>query len=385
MKGKLISTWVVLTLGLFSCGVIADEFTDAENSLKSSVHRNLGCDECHQLDRQAKTVSTDYITCGICHTAEAAGYAKSPHVKGRDISVEDVPTCQDCHGSHDIENVQDPHSRTSHLNSVAICIKCHEDDTRTKKFDMLPESEMIVAYENSVHGQALLKDGNENAPACIDCHGSHTFLPADDPESPVYKTHIAATCGHCHVEIAEHYTASVHGTALAKGVIESPTCTDCHGEHNIKKHLDPDSKVFAVNIPKTCSACHTSEKVVAKYGLKADRIATFKESFHGIAVELGEARAANCASCHGVHDIFPQSDPRSMIYKDNIGKTCGQCHDDLPEDFVQGMVHTSAEDQASGGKFYVRKFYWWFISILIIGFVIYRILEYKRRAQRVEK
>ena len=28
--------------------------------------------------------------------------------------------------------------------------------------------------------------------------------------------------------------------------------------------------------------------------------------------------AANCASCHGVHDIRPSSDPKSMIYKDNL-------------------------------------------------------------------
>jgi DnaJ-class molecular chaperone len=176
---------------------------------------------------------------------------------------------------------------------------------------------------------------------------------------------------------------SVHGTALAVGVLESPTCTNCHGEHDIRAHLDPESKVFASNIPKTCSDCHTSELIVGKFGLKPDRIATFAESFHGVAIELGETRVANCASCHGIHDIYPQTDDRSLISAANIESTCGKCHEDLPEDFVKGAVHTSARDKASGGKFYVRQFYIWFISILILGFVIYRVLEYKRRVKRV--
>lgn len=385
MKG--IYTQIIVSFLLVISPLIssADDFEIAEEQLQSSVHSELACDACHKINEKQKAVIEEGILCGRCHLEEAKSYSLSPHVEGRTVSLEDVPECYDCHGSHDIVPVQDPASRVNHINSVQVCITCHEDDEKIEKFDVLPESEMIVAYERSVHGQALIIDGNMDAPACVDCHGSHTFLPSDDPTSPIYKTHIAATCGNCHTEIAAHYTESVHGTALAEGILESPTCTDCHGEHDIKGHGDPSSKVFAVNIPKTCSACHTSEKVVAKFGLKADRIATFKESFHGIAVELGETKAANCASCHGVHDIFPQTDPRSMIHASNIDKTCGQCHEDLPADFVQGQVHTSAADESSGGKFYVRKFYYWFIPILIVAFILYRILEYKRRAQRVEK
>ncbi|UCE24812.1 MAG: hypothetical protein JSU74_01820, partial [Candidatus Zixiibacteriota bacterium] len=67
----------------------------------------------------------------------------------------------------------------------------------------------------------------------------------------------------------------------------------------------------------------------------------------------------------------------------NIQTTCGQCHEDLPEDFAQAAIHTSASDKSSGGEFYVRQFYIWFISILILAFVIYRVLEYKRRVRRV--
>ena len=351
--------------------------------LGNSTHAALGCNDCHNVDPDQRHKDIDDVICGQCHVEAAEGYAKSPHVEGREVSVEDIPTCVTCHGGHAVLSVDDPESVTNHLNSVAICIKCHEDETITHKFDVLPEPQMIKGYENSVHGRALLVDGNLKAPACVDCHGSHSFLPSDDPESPLFKTHIAMTCGQCHADIAATHVSSVHGTALAEGIMESPTCTSCHGEHDILAHLDPESRVYATNVPKTCSDCHASERVVGKFGLKADRIATFKESFHGVAIELGGTNFANCASCHGVHDIYPQSDRRSLIHSDNIERTCGGCHDDLPEDFVRGAVHTSATDQSSGGEFYVRKFYIWFISILILGFIIYRVLEYKRRVKRV--
>ena len=351
--------------------------------LQGSVHASLTCTDCHSIDPKVPHAGNRAVFCGKCHNAEAESFSKSPHVLGRQANIEKLPTCITCHGGHEVLAISNPNARTNHRNSVKLCIACHEDEQLTGQVPNMPTASAIKAYENSVHGRALMIDGNMKAPACVDCHGSHNFQPSDQPESPVYKSHVAATCGHCHHDISQTYTESVHGTALVKGVLESPTCTSCHGEHNIAKHLDPESRVYATNVSKTCSDCHASEKVVGKFGLKADRISTFKESFHGAASELGDPRVANCASCHGVHDIYPQSDPRSLINAANIQSTCGKCHDDLPEDFAKGAVHTSATSSSSGGKFYVRQFYIWFISIIIVAFIVYRVLEYKRRIKRV--
>jgi hypothetical protein len=348
-----------------------------------SIHASAACTDCHTVDPTTRHKGNRTVFCGKCHQEEAESYSKSPHVKGKQASIEKIPTCVTCHGGHDIQKALDPNSRTSHRNAVKICIACHEDQKLTDQVAALPRPAMIKAFENSIHGQALLIKGDSTAPACVDCHGSHSFLAPDDPNSPVYKTHIAATCGRCHDEIAKTYSESVHGHALATGKLEAPTCTNCHGEHSIKAPSDPESKVYATNVSTTCSDCHTAEKIVAKFGLKADRIATFKESFHGAATELGDKRVANCASCHGVHDIYPQSDPRSLINTANIQNTCGKCHEGLPADFARGAVHTSSTMKESGGKFYVRQFYIWFISLLILGFIIYRVLEYKRRIKRV--
>ncbi len=351
--------------------------------LAGSIHQGLACADCHTVDPKTRHAGNRAVFCARCHLKEAEGYNQSAHVKGRSQGIDKLPTCIICHGGHDVLAVADPKAKTNHANSARICIKCHEDQQLTDKTPAMPSVARIKSYENSVHGTALLVKGNMQAPACVDCHGSHSFLPADDPNSPIFKTHIAQTCGKCHGDIMAVYNESIHGISLAKGVLESPTCTNCHGEHEILKQSDPGSKVFAANVSKTCSDCHASEKIVAKVGLKADRIATFKESFHGIGTALGDTTVANCASCHGVHNIFAQSDPRSTINPTNIEKTCGECHEGLPADFAQGAIHVSAKEKSSGGAWYVRKFYIWFISILILIFIIYRVLEYKRRVKRI--
>ncbi len=353
-------------------------------TLDLSVHKDADCIDCHKIDPEKKHAGEKGVLCGNCHEDIEETYCRSPHQNGQQDNIDLLPNCVKCHGGHDILRSDDTNSITNRKKIIKICISCHEDEKLTSEVNQIPEAAMIKSYENSVHGKALLIDGNEEAPSCIDCHGSHSNLPSDNPDSPIYKTHIAETCGKCHLEEAKHFQESIHGETLSKGVLESPTCTNCHGEHNIKAHLDPESKVYATNVVKTCSGCHTSEVIVGKYGLKADRIETFKESFHGVAIEFGETKAANCASCHGVHDIYQQSHPKSLINKDNIQATCGKCHDDLPADFSQGTFHKSASDKESGAEYYVRNFYVWFITILIFGFIIYRVLEYKRRVKRVE-
>lgn len=348
---------------------------------QNSVHSSLLCNDCHLVDAKKPHVETPSVNCGECHAEAFENYSKSPHMRNGD-KTDRLPTCVTCHGNHGIRGIEDPFSWTFHKNSIKICTSCHTDSDLNAQTDQIPIPSMIKAYEKSVHGLALIEKGILDAPSCIDCHGSHSFLPADNPESPVYKSSVANTCGKCHEEIVEQYNLSVHGRTLMQGVSESPTCTNCHGEHNILTHLDPESRVYATNISTTCSECHGSEAIVGKYGLKADRVETFKESFHGVAIEFGETRVANCASCHGVHDIYPQSDPNSLIHTDNIVKTCGNCHEGLPADFARGTIHLSSSDKDGGGAFYVRRFYYWFIPIIIFGFIIYRVLEYNRRSRR---
>ena len=67
---------------------------------------------------------------------------------------------------------------------------------------------------------------------------------------------------------------------------------------------------------------------------------SYADSYHGLAIKGGKLTAANCASCHGVHNIFRSTDPRSTVNAANLGKTCGQCHKGATEArFAIGPVH----------------------------------------------
>ena len=183
----------------------------------------------------------------------------------------------------------------------------------------------LAAYEASVHARGVAK--GEHAATCSACHGSHDIRAAGDAKSQVDRKNVPATCGTCHAEVAQAFGASVHGQAAARGIREAPVCTDCHGEHRILGPADKGSPVYASNVPKmTCGRCHGDLRVTEKFGLKNTAVAAFDDSFHGLAGKAGDIDVANCASCHGVHDILPSSDPRSHVSPANLAATCGACH-----------------------------------------------------------
>jgi len=78
--------------------------------------------------------------------------------------------------------------------------------------------------------------------------------------------------------------------ALAKGIAEVPSCTGCHGEHKIYARNDPKSTVYATHVSEQCSKCHASVKIMGKFGIETEQVATYKESFHGVASQFAPAR-----------------------------------------------------------------------------------------------
>ena len=59
---------------------------------------------------------------------------------------------------------------------------------------------------------------------------------------------------------------------------------------------------------------------------RSTRFRRSRTAFTGSALRAGQLAVANCASCHGVHDILPSSDPRSHVSSANLPNTCGKCH-----------------------------------------------------------
>lgn len=319
--------------------------------------------------------------CSRCHGDINAQYLASDHGKALARGVEGAPSCIDCHGEHEVQPALSEDARTSRMNEAKMCLGCHLDneDVRAR---IGPSAGFIASYETSVHGLAL-KEGNEGAATCSDCHGSHQVKMGSDPTSKVAKTHIAETCGTCHGDVVQIFEESSHGKALARGVVASPTCTDCHGEHDILPPTDRLSRVSPLNVSaQVCSPCHSSLRLTEKYGLATDRFRSFADSYHGLAVRAGKVEVANCASCHGFHDIKPSSDPTSRTHKDNLAATCGSCHPGANENFARGSVHVLARSGDDEILYFVSTAYVILIIVTIGGMALHNIFDFLRKARR---
>ncbi|HLK62932.1 MAG TPA: cytochrome b/b6 domain-containing protein [Bryobacteraceae bacterium] len=290
------------------------------------------------------------VECTSCHADQGQKLQKSAHTG--------LP-CDTCHDSHD----KFPHPVNI---PKPVCTTCHEDQAGD--------------YASSVHGLAR-KAGNEGAPDCSLCHGSaHELLP---PKSQVFRMAVPDTCGMCHSDVVEQYRGSVHGQALAKGITQAPLCTDCHGEHKIMKHTNAASPVNAAHIRDTCGSCHGDVRLTRKFGLPADRLVSFDSSFHGLAAKSGSQTVANCASCHGVHNILPSSDPKSTINAKNLPKTCGQCHAGAGTRFAISQVHVAEGKTEPAALRWIREFYLVLIPVTIGLMLLHNFGDFVRKLIRL--
>ena len=92
-------------------------------------------------------------------------------------------------------------------------------------------------------------------------------------------------------------------------------------------------------ISATCSGCHGDVRLTDTHRLPVSVVTDFRSSFHGLAGLLGDRRVADCASCHGAHEIRPSWDPQSRIHPANIPQTCGSCHAGVTSGFARGGIH----------------------------------------------
>jgi formate dehydrogenase gamma subunit len=355
---------------------------------QNSIHGGLECTDCHQgIEELPHAERLEAVNCGTCHEEIYRDCSEGVH--GREYSGEesDVACCSDCHGTHNILPVQDPGSLVYPANQAETCAKCHSDPDFVRRHG-LPKISPPDAYKSSVHYQAFLR-GISNAPSCFDCHGlqgSHKILPLNDPASPVHRENIPGTCGRCHQKITVQYMESIHGQRLQKGISMAPTCVTCHGEHVIQSPLNPESPTYYLNVSKkVCSPCHQNEVLNERYGLPKDRVVTYANSYHGLAVERGSKTAANCISCHGIHDIFDSADPRSRVNVANLEKTCGQCHPGASTQFTQVKVHTYRTPVELKAADIIRSIYTLLIVVTIGGMILHNLivfLFYIRRKYR---
>jgi hypothetical protein len=354
----------------------------SEADCKSSVHSSLSCSDCHThiLDDThaagGKAVNRR-VNCAACHPDAEKEYKKGLHSKMTLKGIERAAYCQDCHGKHAIRPNKDSKSLT-HLSNIAkTCSRCHSNKEFVKQHALGEGPSPGELFKGSVHEMT-------GEVTCTNCHGSHNLRSLIDPQSSIFRSNIPRTCGGCHSDITKQFVESIHGVLAARGRSDSPTCTTCHGIHGIKTKVDPDSPVNERRIAlTTCPQCHAAERISKEYGFTRTQVKSYYDSFHGLSYRGGDTYSANCASCHGVHDIRPASDPRSMIHKDNLKKTCGNCHPGASENFAMGKIHAVAsiggEDFGEEVVGWVRVIYIVLIIAVIGGMIFFNFTDWLRK------
>ncbi len=348
---------------------------------KASIHSVFSCTDCH---KDIKAFPHDPTpakpVCASCHSGEQTAYDHGVHAKAAAAGNTNVAKCQDCHGSvHEILPASDPKSKVARGNIPQTCGACHG-----QKFVMASSgisSAPFISYQQSVHGKAVAA-GSDKAAVCTDCHGQHDILAATDPKSPINKFNVPVTCAKCHDNVKQEYVQSIHGQAIARGNWQAPVCTDCHGIHTIKAPSDPNSSVAAANVGNACAQCHGSVRLSNEFGMPSGQVNTYLSSYHGMASKMGSTTVANCASCHGVHNILPSTDSRSTINHANLAKTCGQCHPGANEKFISFKVHSDGLAKADFGSKvigYISKFYIWMIIGVIGGMVLHNLIVFRKK------
>jgi len=355
----------------------------SESAFKASVHSAFDCTDCHADVRDyPHEPPPQKVSCATCHPDAEAAYAQSLHAKAVREGRARGASCADCHGNvHTILPSSNPRSKTHRAHIPQTCGACHGVQFVVEPAGI--SAQPFFSYQQSVHGRAVAA-GSTRAAVCTDCHHSHDVRSAADPQSPIFKFNVPTTCGQCHASIRDEFLESIHGQAIRRGNWQAPVCTDCHGIHLIKPHIDPTSPVAQQALARTtCGRCHEGVRLTQEFGIPGGRVSTYLDSYHGRASQLGSTVVANCASCHGVHNILPSSDPRSMVHKANLARTCGQCHPGASENFARVKIHAEvpvSEDIGSILKHWVRRIYLWLIAITIGLMVLHNGAIWRKKA-----
>jgi predicted CXXCH cytochrome family protein len=214
--------------------------------------------------------------CFVCH--ESIGGAEVELYK-KDIHFKKGISCGGCHGGNSkSEDMDIAMSKSSGFKGAMkgddislACAKCHADNETMKKYASKLPTDQFELLQKSVHGK-LSTTGKERIVQCITCHKAHGIVSVNNPASPVYP----------------------------------------------------------LNVPKTCSQCHSNAVYMRSYNpsLPIDQYEKYITSFHGILNRKGDSNTAECASCHGSHEILSVKDVNSKVYPINLPSTCSHCHSD---------------------------------------------------------
>lgn len=208
--------------------------------------------------------------------------------------------CTACHLALDDARLRTPaqlaNSDIHHTQGVT-CAGCHGGDPNSE--DAAVAMDPAKGFVGKFSRQAIPEK-------CGSCHSDPTFMLRYVPNIPTDQL--------------AQYRTSKHGLALARGDTNVAVCSSCHGAHGVLQINDARSPVYPTRIVETCGLCHADATLMARYGIKGNEVADYKQSVHYAAlVKKNDLSAPTCKSCHGSHGATPPGIT-------SVSNVCGTCH-----------------------------------------------------------
>ncbi len=227
---------------------------------------------------------------------------------GPALAVASPPTdqCLECHRALG-DTPSQLYAHDIHARHGIGCAGCHGGDASSD------DPEAAMSARAGFLGKPV---GDQVSAVCASCHGDSLRMASYGSRLPVGQPDMLKT--------------SVHGKPSMAGGSRLTECTTCHGAHGIRSVRDPKSPVNPLNVVTTCTRCHADASYMRSYNLTlpVDQLEKYRTSVHGIRNKAGDPKVADCASCHGSHDIRPATDGTSRVNATNVPHTCARCHSD---------------------------------------------------------
>jgi thiosulfate reductase cytochrome b subunit/uncharacterized protein with PIN domain len=319
------------------------ESIHGEGLYKKGLVVTAVCTSCHTAHDvlphtdPRSTISRERIvhTCTQCHARIETVHRKVIRGELWEKQPNLIPVCVDCHSPHKIRKVYYTQGMADR-----DCMRCHSRPDLHSESGIKSEDLQVSAEE--------LAGSRHVRVACVQCHQNCSPSLLRPCTTVIDKV----DCSVCHAEVVETYKTSAHGKLAATGSPDAPLCSTCHGTHGVLGKTDSNSRTFARNIPMLCGQCHrVGEKAALRYhGPETKIVESYTESIHGKGLlESGLTVTATCSNCHTAHGELPADDPASTVNRENVAKTCSQCHRGIYE-LYNASVHSPTFDHGRGAK-----------------------------------
>jgi hypothetical protein len=235
--------------------------------------------------------------------------------------------------------------------SVHRKIECRDCHTYITKIPHDPVTQ-VVNCANQCHIKPPFAQENFSHKKIIDAYDDsvHGIRPGDSEELKSAKPH----CKYCHLnplytKISEKRVAFEETLRRCYNCHEKVGVTQAykHMTHRLRRKTSRSSR----EIVQLCAKCHQDVALMKKLNASdkaLEAVETYNQSIHGKLVRLGSEKAANCISCHAssaLHDINKIDNEKASIHKDNLAKTCQQCHEKTNSWFIKIAVHPSTKHE----------------------------------------